>query len=103
MQVPYSGFAMMTRVIATITATRVIRMLAFLVTVLPSPKCEPIAMMSTKQSLPVLAIAVSLGVTLMLLVHVNANRGSRYFTSVFVSLGVFLFGYDQGVMSGIIT
>lgn len=29
--------------------------------------------------------------------------GYRYFTSVFVSLGVFLFGYDQGVMSGIIT
>ncbi|KAH6656652.1 general substrate transporter [Truncatella angustata] len=28
---------------------------------------------------------------------------SSYFTSVFVSLGVFLFGYDQGVMSGIIT
>ncbi len=28
---------------------------------------------------------------------------TRYFTSVFVSLGVFLFGYDQGVMSGIIT
>ena len=27
----------------------------------------------------------------------------RYFTSVFVSVGVFLFGYDQGVMSGIIT
>lgn len=26
-----------------------------------------------------------------------------YFTSFFVSLGVFLFGYDQGVMSGIIT
>ncbi|ODQ79587.1 hypothetical protein BABINDRAFT_161972 [Babjeviella inositovora NRRL Y-12698] len=26
-----------------------------------------------------------------------------YFTSVFVSLGVFLFGYDQGVYSGIIT
>ncbi|KAF1982182.1 hypothetical protein K402DRAFT_340926, partial [Aulographum hederae CBS 113979] len=26
-----------------------------------------------------------------------------YFTSVFVSLGVFIFGYDQGVMSGIIT
>ncbi|ODQ53214.1 general substrate transporter [Saitoella complicata NRRL Y-17804] len=26
-----------------------------------------------------------------------------YFTTVFVSLGVFLFGYDQGVMSGIIT
>ncbi|EEQ90549.2 hypothetical protein RJZ56_004588 [Blastomyces dermatitidis] len=26
-----------------------------------------------------------------------------YLTSVFVSLGVFLFGYDQGVMSGIIT
>ena len=29
--------------------------------------------------------------------------GYSYFTSVFVSLGVFLFGYDQGVMSGIIT
>lgn len=28
---------------------------------------------------------------------------TRYFTSIFVSLGVFLFGYDQGVMSGIIT
>ncbi|ODV93705.1 hypothetical protein PACTADRAFT_26995, partial [Pachysolen tannophilus NRRL Y-2460] len=26
-----------------------------------------------------------------------------YFTSAFVSLGVFVFGYDQGVMSGIIT
>ncbi|KAK9383292.1 general substrate transporter [Kockiozyma suomiensis] len=26
-----------------------------------------------------------------------------YFTSIFVSLGVFLFGYDQGVMSGILT
>lgn len=26
-----------------------------------------------------------------------------YFTTIFVSLGVFLFGYDQGVMSGIIT
>jgi len=26
-----------------------------------------------------------------------------YFTSIFVSIGVFLFGYDQGVMSGIIT
>lgn len=26
-----------------------------------------------------------------------------YFTTLFVSLGVFLFGYDQGVMSGIIT
>ncbi|KAK6528678.1 hypothetical protein TWF694_003922 [Orbilia ellipsospora] len=26
-----------------------------------------------------------------------------YFTSIFVSLGVFLFGYDQGVMSGLLT
>ena len=26
-----------------------------------------------------------------------------YFLSIFVSLGVFLFGYDQGVMSGLIT
>lgn len=32
-----------------------------------------------------------------------ADGQYRYFTSVFVSLGVFLFGYDQGVMSGIIT
>lgn len=31
------------------------------------------------------------------------GRALLYFTSVFVSLGVFLFGYDQGVMSGIIT
>lgn len=31
------------------------------------------------------------------------TQRDRYFTSVFVSLGVFLFGYDQGVMSGIIT
>ncbi len=31
------------------------------------------------------------------------GRPLLYFTSVFVSLGVFLFGYDQGVMSGIIT
>lgn len=31
------------------------------------------------------------------------GRSLLYFTSIFVSLGVFLFGYDQGVMSGIIT
>ncbi|RKF81512.1 Sugar transporter STL1 [Golovinomyces cichoracearum] len=31
------------------------------------------------------------------------GRPLVYFTSIFVSLGVFLFGYDQGVMSGIIT
>ncbi|CEP62017.1 uncharacterized protein LALA0_S04e05864g [Lachancea lanzarotensis] len=31
------------------------------------------------------------------------GRALLYFTSVFVSLGVFLFGYDQGVMSGVIT
>ncbi|KAI1112756.1 sugar transporter-domain-containing protein [Nemania sp. NC0429] len=36
---------------------------------------------------------------------VNGLTGKAliYFTSIFVSLGVFLFGYDQGVMSGIIT
>ncbi|KAI1187856.1 sugar transporter STL1 [Nemania serpens] len=36
---------------------------------------------------------------------VNGFTGKAliYFTSIFVSLGVFLFGYDQGVMSGIIT
>ena len=31
------------------------------------------------------------------------GKALLYFTTVFVSLGVFLFGYDQGVMSGIIT
>ncbi|KAK9446910.1 general substrate transporter [Limtongia smithiae] len=31
------------------------------------------------------------------------GKALLYFTSIFVSLGVFLFGYDQGVMSGIIT
>lgn len=35
--------------------------------------------------------------------HGLTGRSLIYFTSVFVSLGVFLFGYDQGVMSGIIT
>lgn len=32
-----------------------------------------------------------------------SSKQLLYFTSIFVSLGVFLFGYDQGVMSGIIT
>ncbi|KAJ5726506.1 Mitochondrial substrate/solute carrier, partial [Penicillium malachiteum] len=36
-------------------------------------------------------------------VHGLVGKPLLYFTSVFVSLGVFLFGYDQGVMSGIIT
>ncbi|KAB8213597.1 hypothetical protein BDV33DRAFT_229347 [Aspergillus novoparasiticus] len=35
--------------------------------------------------------------------HGLVGKPLLYFTSVFVSLGVFLFGYDQGVMSGIIT
>ncbi|MCJ1399560.1 hypothetical protein MMC11_002762 [Xylographa trunciseda] len=35
--------------------------------------------------------------------HGLTGKPLLYFTSVFVSLGVFLFGYDQGVMSGIIT
>lgn len=35
--------------------------------------------------------------------HGLTGRPLIYFTSIFVSLGVFLFGYDQGVMSGIIT
>ncbi|OJJ44201.1 hypothetical protein ASPZODRAFT_154151 [Penicilliopsis zonata CBS 506.65] len=35
--------------------------------------------------------------------HGLVGKRLLYFTSVFVSLGVFLFGYDQGVMSGIIT
>lgn len=32
-----------------------------------------------------------------------SSKQLLYFTSIFVSLGVFLFGYDQGVMSGVIT
>ncbi|KAK3216728.1 hypothetical protein GRF29_1g773195 [Pseudopithomyces chartarum] len=36
-------------------------------------------------------------------IHGLHGKKLIYFTSVFVSLGVFLFGYDQGVMSGIIT
>ncbi|KAL1306367.1 hypothetical protein AAFC00_005079 [Neodothiora populina] len=36
-------------------------------------------------------------------IHGLHGKKLLYFTSVFVSLGVFVFGYDQGVMSGIIT
>ncbi|KAI6092782.1 sugar transporter STL1 [Hypoxylon rubiginosum] len=36
-------------------------------------------------------------------IHGFTGKALIYFTSIFVSLGVFLFGYDQGVMSGIIT
>jgi len=36
-------------------------------------------------------------------IHGLHGKKLVYFTSIFVSLGVFLFGYDQGVMSGIIT
>lgn len=36
-------------------------------------------------------------------IHGLTGKSLIYFTSIFVSLGVFLFGYDQGVMSGIIT
>lgn len=39
----------------------------------------------------------------MLGLHSLTGKPLLYFVSVFVSLGVFLFGYDQGVMSGIIT
>ncbi|KAL7623953.1 Ribulose bisphosphate carboxylase large chain [Parahypoxylon ruwenzoriense] len=35
-------------------------------------------------------------------IHGLTGKVLLYFTSIFVSLGVFLFGYDQGVMSGII-
>ncbi|BDD57950.1 hypothetical protein MAP00_003268 [Monascus purpureus] len=34
--------------------------------------------------------------------HGLVGKPLLYFTSIFVSLGVFLFGYDQGVMSGVI-
>ncbi|KAB5586195.1 hypothetical protein GE09DRAFT_1166671 [Coniochaeta sp. 2T2.1] len=36
-------------------------------------------------------------------IHGLTGKPLIYFTSIFVSLGVFLFGYDQGVMSGILT
>ncbi|KAM7208636.1 Sugar transporter domain containing protein [Naviculisporaceae sp. PSN 640] len=36
-------------------------------------------------------------------IHGLTGKSLVYFTTIFVSLGVFLFGYDQGVMSGIIT
>lgn len=36
-------------------------------------------------------------------IHGLTGKALLYFTSIFVSLGVFLFGYDQGVMSGILT
>jgi hypothetical protein len=36
-------------------------------------------------------------------IHGLTGKALVYFTTLFVSLGVFLFGYDQGVMSGIIT
>jgi hypothetical protein len=36
-------------------------------------------------------------------IHGLTGKPLLYFTSIFVSLGVFLFGYDQGVMSGILT
>ncbi|TEA22733.1 MFS glucose transporter mfs1 [Colletotrichum sidae] len=36
-------------------------------------------------------------------IHGLTGKALIYFTSIFVSLGVFIFGYDQGVMSGIIT
>ncbi|KAL2129411.1 hypothetical protein VTI74DRAFT_7839 [Chaetomium olivicolor] len=36
-------------------------------------------------------------------IHGLTGKPLLYFTSIFVSLGVFLFGYDQGVMSGVIT
>ncbi|KAI5818995.1 general substrate transporter [Pyronema omphalodes] len=35
--------------------------------------------------------------------HGLTGKPLLYFTTIFVSVGVFLFGYDQGVMSGIIT
>ena len=40
LQVPYSGFAMMTRVAACIGISRVIRTIAFMLTVLPSPRSD---------------------------------------------------------------
>ncbi|KAJ5272869.1 Mitochondrial substrate/solute carrier [Penicillium angulare] len=50
-----------------------------------------------------IAITMSPGDRQNARVHGLVGKPLLYFTSVFVSLGVFLFGYDQGVMSGIIT
>ncbi|KNG80729.1 MFS monosaccharide transporter, partial [Aspergillus nomiae NRRL 13137] len=50
-----------------------------------------------------LAVIMSPGDRQTAQMHGLVGKPLLYFTSVFVSLGVFLFGYDQGVMSGIIT
>ncbi|KAB8256358.1 hypothetical protein BDV32DRAFT_141215 [Aspergillus pseudonomiae] len=50
-----------------------------------------------------LAVIMSPGNRQTAQMHGLVGKPLLYFTSVFVSLGVFLFGYDQGVMSGIIT
>jgi sugar porter (SP) family MFS transporter len=41
--------------------------------------------------------------SIMLFGHSLTGKPLMYFTSCFVSLGVYIFGYDQGVMSGILT
>ena len=51
----------------------------------------------------ILAVIMAPGDTQMAKTRGLVGKPLLYFTSVFVSLGVFLFGYDQGVMSGIIT
>lgn len=38
LQVPYSGFGMMSRVVLTIAASRVLRVASFMCTVLPNPR-----------------------------------------------------------------
>ncbi|KAI9792307.1 MAG: hypothetical protein M1816_002532 [Peltula sp. TS41687] len=63
---------------------------------IPTPRARPIS-----KSQRILAAIMTGGRRTQF--HGLTGKPLLYFTSVFVSLGVFLFGYDQGVMSGIIT
>lgn len=64
---------------------------------IPSP---PSQRLGTGQKLLAAVMAPNDGPSRM---HGLHGKKLIYFLSIFVSLGVFLFGYDQGVMSGIIT
>merc|ERR1711939_431302 len=64
---------------------------------IPSPPSRPL---SWGQKLLATIMAPNDGPSRM---HGLHGKKLLYFLSIFVSLGVFLFGYDQGVMSGIIT
>lgn len=63
----------------------------------PSPRRVPVGISHR------LLVAIMAPTDAQSRIHGLHGKKLIYFTSVFVSLGVFLFGYDQGVMSGIIT